>query len=371
MTETTDNSQQPSDEPRELLKLDCDRQLTVARFTRCGRMLIAGGYDGTIRRWRIAGESPVEADRFEGHHGWVSCLEVQPGGQRVFSADSWGRLQAVDAITDQPTVVWHHEQAHHGWIRSLAVSADGQAVVTAGRDDAVRVWSADDGSLLHELSDHPSEVFAVAIHPDKQTLVSADLYGVLRQFKLPGGELVGETRFEKMHYYERLQDVGGLRLLQFHDEGDTLICAGGEPQKTGRAIAIPTIHWLQWPSLKPRQTVRLGPENHGFVFDLAWHPQEYWAIVTSGQPGSGQFLLLKADAEKPFFTSTKMSNCHSLAVHPDGRVVVTASNRNSQGNGAVRDKQGRYVGNYSPLYLFAPAGAQQIPPADAQPVEPR
>ena len=84
-------------------------------------------------------------------------------------------------------------------------------------------------------------------------------------------------------------------------------------------------------------------------------------VVTSGQPGNGQFLLLEPGAEKPFFTSTKMSNCHSVAVHSDGRIVVSASNRNSQGNGAVRDKMGGYVANYSPLHVFAVSDVEKKP----------
>ncbi len=350
-------------QPRELLKLDCDRQLMVARFSSCGRMLIAGGYDASIRRWDLGGEKPVEVDRVAGHRGWVSWLEVQPAGELVFSVDTWGRLQATRGIAGKPELAWHHDEAHDGWIRSLSVSDDGQVVVTAGRDGAVRVWSAADGKLLHEVKDHPGEVYAVAIHPDKTNLVTGDLFGVLRRFELPGGKQVGESIVEKMHYYERIQDVGGLRLLRFHDKGRTLICAGGEPLKTGRAISIPTIHWLDWPDLKIKHTARLGAQNHGFVFDLAWHPDGFWAVVTSGQPGSGQFLLLKPGQEKPFFNSTKMSNCHSLAVHGDGRIVVTASNRNSQGNGAVRDKMGKYVANYSPLHLFSAPGAEEKPKA--------
>ena len=48
-----------------------------------------------------------------------------------------------------------------------------------------------------------------------------------------------------------------------------------------------------------------------------------------------------------------MANCHSLAFDPaTNRCIVAATNRNSQGNGAVRDKEGAYVGNTSPLTVF-------------------
>ncbi len=339
--------------PKPTVTFRCDRQLMVARFSTCGRVLVGGGYDATIRRWDLTGEEPAELSRVEGHRGWVSWLEVQPTGELVFSVDTWGRLQAIRGIAAEPQLAWHHDAAHDGWIRSLSVSADGQVVVTAGRDGAVRAWNAADGKLLHEITDHPSEVFAVAIHPDKRSIVTGDLMGVLRRWDVPGGKCAAEVTLPEMHYYERIQDVGGLRLLKFHDGGKTLVVAGGEPRKTGRAIAIPTVHWLDWPGLKIRDSARLGAQNHGFVFDLAWHPDGCWVVVTSGQPGSGQFLLLKPGEKEPFFVSTKMSNCHSLAIHPDGRIAVTSSNRNSQGNGAVRDKEGNYVANYSPVQLFS------------------
>ena len=394
-----DNTKKPNPkpdkplEPRPLLQHDCDRQLMVARFNHNATVLVAGGYDALLHRWQLVepqandkagdksdsqgadkagkkaddkpGERLAELKPVAGHQGWVTCLEVQPGGDLLFSADSWGRLQATRAIDGEPAVVWHHAQAHDGWIRSLSVSADGQMVVTAGRDLTIRAWSATDGRLLHTVADQPAEVLAVAIHPDQRTLVSGDLFGVLRRIQLSDGKCLSETRFDKMHFYRRLQDVGGMRILRFHDEGRTLICAGGEPQQTGRAIGIPTMHWLNWTDLKIQHTARFGPQNHGFVFDFAWHPDKYWAVVTSGQPGHGQFLLLNHGQDKPFFASTKMSNCHSLAVHPDGRMVVTASNRNSQGNGAVRDKQGQYVGNYSPLHVFAPPRQESAEPENS------
>jgi hypothetical protein len=47
-----------------------------------------------------------------------------------------------------------------------------------------------------------------------------------------------------------------------------------------------------------------------------------------------------------------MANCHSLAVHPDGkRLVVAATNAGSNGNGRPKDKE--YLGNWSPLHVWS------------------
>ena len=339
-------------EPKELYTIQCDRQLYVTRFSPCGKYLLGGGYDSSIRRWNITGQKPQQLDNLKGHHGWVTGAEFVVDSDLLITVDSWGKLQA-SRYGDDPVVVWENEHAHDGWIRALSLSSDGTMIATGGRDRCVRLWSTRDGKLLHEISDQLDEVYAVAIHPDKQTVVTGDLFGMLRCWDLTTRKCVGEKKLEKMHFHERIQDVGGLRLLRFHD-AETLICGGADPQRAGRSIAIPTIHWLNWPSLEIRSTARFGPEKHGFVFDLKWHPDGYWAIVTSGQPGNGQFILLHPGEQEPFFVSTKMSNCHSVDVHPDGRLVVAASNRNSQGNGAIMDKQGNYLGNYSPLHFFSP-----------------
>ena len=338
-------------EPRELSVIECDRQICRMRFSPCGKFLFAGGYDAAVHRWDVTGEQPERLENLEGHSGWVQCLEFRRAGSLLFTADSWGGLRATRYADDPPEPVWNREHAHDGWIYWLALSADGKRIATAGRDRRARVWSAEDGKLLHELDEQPEEIYAAAIHPESQMLATADARGVLRCWDLSSGDCVQERKFEKMHLYERIQDVGGLRLLRFQDE-NTLIAAGGEPQRAGRSIAIPTIHWLDWPSMEVKHTARFGPEKHGFVFDLAWHTGGYWAMVSSGQPGNGQFFLLAPDADEPSFISTKMSNCHSIDVHPDGRIAVAATNRQSQGNGAVKDKEGNYVGNWSPIHLF-------------------
>lgn len=342
--------------PRQLNVIACDRQVCVTRFSPCGKFLFAGGYDASVRRWDLQDledEQPKSLEPIRGHHGWVQWLEFQPGGQLLFSVDSWGGLRATRISGEKPADVWAHQQAHDGWVRALTLSGDGTKVVTGGRDRHARVWSAADGELLFETAEHPDEVYAAAIAADHKSLITGDLFGLLRVWDLASGKCVSEKKLEKMHLYERIQDVGGLRLLRFADE-ETLICAGAEPQRAGRSIAIPTIHWLAWPSLEIKHIARFGPEKQGFVFDVAWHRDGYWAVVSSGQPGNGQFLLLRPGEQEPFFLTTEMSNCHSVDVHHDGRLAVAATNRRSQGNGAVNDDEGNYLGNHSPIHLFSP-----------------
>ena len=349
----TDPATSASVEIREARVIETDRQVCMIRFSPDGSQLFGGGYDSVIRRWDLSTEEPKPLEPLAGHRGWVQSIAFVPDGQALISVDSWGQLSAWPVQDENPEPKWRLEQAHDGWIHDLAVSKDGSLLATAGRDRFVRIWSATDGTLIRELPEHEHEPFRVAIHPDNTSAVTGDLFGTLRHWNVETGECVRELPLEKMHYYERIQDVPGIYVLQFDDTGGSLICAGGQPTNTGNHQGIPTIHQIDWKTFQSTRTQTFGEAKDGFVFDLTRHPDGYLIAVTSGNPGAGQLLLAQPDGDEAFVKYTKMSNCHSVALHPDGKTfVVSATNRNSQGNGAVRSKDGTYLGNNSPLHVF-------------------
>ena len=104
---------------------------------------------------------------------------------------------------------------------------------------------------------------------------------------------------------------------------------------------------------KLTKTVTHGTNKEGYIHDLVQHPSGCLMAVSSGTPGSGMLFLLNPADKEPFHVNTKMANCHSLALHPDGKhFVVTSTNRDSNGNGKSLGKDGQYKTNTSPLHLF-------------------
>lgn len=348
-------------EPKQVHEIPTERQIMVARFEPEGRVLVTAGYDGLIRRWNFSsGEQPTELEPLAGHHGWIEHIAF-PVHNQLVSADSWGRLRCWQFDAANPAgewrVVWEHERAHDGWIRGLEVSLDGSRVVTGGKDRIARVWNAENGDLVRAIPARESEVYAVAIHPDGTEIATADLYGVVEQWREGSDEPV--RSFETELHFADAWESPGVRLLRFADGGRTLIVAGCERTKSNRTIGYPTIQFYDWETAERWLAFRCGDDvSQGYVFDFAWvpHDSSHLAVVTSGQPGKGQLRVHDLEAEEPgkaVFVHTKMSNCHTLAPHPDERrFVVAATNRNSQGNGAVKDKEGRYVGNTSPLHVW-------------------
>ncbi|MBS0205503.1 MAG: hypothetical protein JSS49_21575 [Planctomycetes bacterium] len=347
-------------EPKEGKLLKPDRQLNSIRFTACGRFLLATGHDGTVRRFDATLDEMTELKPILGHNGWVQRVALpQPreGGatsdEVMFTVDSWGQLRCGSFVDETAAPRWSHAQAHDGWIQDIALSPSGKLVATCGIDRHVRVWSTADGTKLNEFTHPEWEALCVVFAPDEASVVSGDLSGVIRQWNLATGRMARELKAADLHKSDRLQEVGGVRRMTFSPDGRQLLCAGTRPKNGGNVQGVPAILVFNWESGELVKSTELGKDGDVYVTDLMFHPEGFLMITISGNPGTGKLVFRRLDDEAPFFETTKMPNCHSLALHPDHlRLAVVATNGGSNGNGRNLDKDGKYPGNYSPIHLW-------------------
>lgn len=332
--------------------MNADRQLSRVRFSPCGEYLVAGGFDPAVRRWRVTDTAFEPLPALEGHNGWVQALAFHPDRRRLVTGDSWGELRVWNYADREARPVRVTAAAHDGWLRDIAISADGRLIASCGMDQKVRLWSAEDGRRLHDLNGHGADVFAVAFHPDGRSLVSGDQFGNVHQWDVTSGQRTRTFDARPLYMQSRLQDVGGVRVLRFDASGRMLACAGTRPSVGGNVQGVPTILLFDTETGRVQHTLAVGGGGDGFVYDLAFHTDGFLMAVASGNPGTGKFFFQYPTDREPFYLGTTMPNCQSLAVHPDGRrVVVAATNGNSNGNGRPL-RNGEYPGNFSPLHLW-------------------
>jgi WD40 repeat protein len=343
-------------EPKPLKVIETKRQMSIVRFSPCGKLLLAGGCDGLVHRWDVSGDKPVELPAVDGHGGWVCGLAFHPQDKStVFTADSWGQARAWTYAAEKAQPKWKVENAHDGWVRDLAVSRDGKLVATCGMDRHACVWAAADGKKLHGFA-HSEDLFSVAIHPDTKSVVAGDLKGNVLQWDLASGKQARTFDAKVLYKLDRLQDCGGVWRLLFDEKGATLAAAGCKPSSGATVQGIPTVLLFDWASGNQKTSLALGENIDAFTHDLAFHPADFLMAVTSGQPGRGKVVFWRPGEPKAFYESNKIENCHSIALHPDGRrLAVSGTSRGSNGNGRVL-KNGQYVGNTSPIHLFQFAG---------------
>ena len=343
-------------EPLTYVKDFNDRlQLCGARYSPCGKFVIGGSMIGSVLRWDATTDDFAPLPDWTGHGGFVSGLAFGPkGSNRVYTADSWGRLRAYDYTTKNDKPLWDVADAHAGWLHTVACSPDGQTIATCGYDQAVRLWDAATGKKIADLPGHKWDVLSVEFSPDGKTLASGDLSGLVKLWDVAAKKSIRDLDAAFLYVENRLQDVGGARVLRFTLDGKTLIVGGTAPKNGGNVQGEPTLALYDPQTGKQTKKFKLGEAKDIYVFDVVCHPGGYWIVVTSGNPGSGQLLLLRPGEEKPFFTSTKVANLHSVDLHADGRrFIVTAINPANAGNGAVKNKEtAKYVSNFSPIKVF-------------------
>lgn len=340
-------------EPKEVRQLKLDRQISFARFTGCGRFLLAAGHDGLIHRFDATSEELPELKPLAGHGGWVQRVIPLQEGDEAVSVDSWGQMRCMSFVDETAAPRWTNAAAHQGWILDQTLSFDGKRIATCGVDRTIRVWSTADGSKLHEFSNPEWEVLSVAFSPDDQAVIAGDLSGRLRMWEMKSGKIVREFDATILHKRDRLQDVGGARRLLFSPDRTQLICAGTKPKGGGFVQGSASILVFDFASGELRKTCDFGGDDTGYVTDLAFHPDGFLMLTTSGQPGNGKLVFRRIADEVPFFETTKMPNCHSVTIHPSQpKLAVVATNAGSSGNGRRLNSDGTYPGNFSPIHIW-------------------
>jgi WD40 repeat protein len=269
----------------------------------------------------------------------------------MFTADSWGQLRAQTFAEDAPQIAWKLDAAHDGWLRQIAISSDGSHLATCGRDQAVRIWTAEGKPVAEHR--HNEDVFTVVFSPDDKQVVFSDLKGSIQTWDF-GAKKIGRT-FDGSIFYkiDRIQDICGLRGLAFYAGGKLLLASGSLPDHGGTIQSTPMLLAFDFATGEQKHKFTYGAVKDGFIEDLAIHPDGYIMAVTSGDVGNGRLLMFRPEEKEPFDSATQLPNCQAIALHPDGRrFVIASTNRDSAGNGRRTDKEGTYFANTSPMNLF-------------------
>ena len=162
-------------------------------------VIVSGGWDGTVRVWRLADGTRV-GEPLTGHTGGVHAVAVGalPDGTPVIVSGSGDGTVRVWRLADG-TRVGEPLTGHESGVMAVAVGAlpDGTPVIVSGSaDGTVRVWRLADGTRVGEpLTGHTDAVASVAVGalPDgTPVIVSGSGDGTVRVWRLADGTRVGE-----------------------------------------------------------------------------------------------------------------------------------------------------------------------------------
>lgn len=339
-------------EPKPARVAATERQLHAAQFTPGGTRLIGGGYDSLVRLWDVTAKEPAELATSDTHQGWVQGLALHPTEKFAYTADSFGRLQCLGYANDTLDVKWYLDNAHDGWIRVVAINKDASTLVSAGRDKTIRSWNPVDGAARSTRNVEGADIYQCVFHPDGKRFASGDAHGTVTLWSVDQQAPLGKYDASELFSVQRLQDVGGVHTLMFSLDGAELFVGGTRPKNGGNVQGEPLLLVFDVETQQLVETIELGPASDVYVQHVQQHMDGFLIAATSGNPNQGKLHLLRRGDKEPFSTTTNLSNCHHISIHPSGdQLAVTTTSPGSNGNGRPL-KDGQYVGNHTRVHLL-------------------
>jgi len=333
-----------------------DAVLSVA-YSRDGKSLLTSSYDNTARLWNVAsGESRV----FEGHEWWVWSAAFSPDEKRIVTACQDGSAmvwsvdsrrpgapflghvgpvyaavfstdgkQVASAGYDKRILLWDPEkvqpfdfsalaatapraptsydalEGHTAAVRSVRFSDRGKLLISAGNDNAVRVWDVATRRPLKTLRGHAGRVLSCAFAPDNAWVLSGSHDHLAKLWSIAG--------------YEEVRVLRG-RLLEGHR--DAILGAAFSPDGRHIVSASRDRSAKLWDVATGRELRQLK-DGHEFLVTRAAFFGGGKRLVTAAVDNTTRIWDVATGAQ--LFALEGTGSMAAVALSSDGRLLLTGS----------------------------------------------
>lgn len=348
-----------------------------------GRYLAGAGVDSCIRLWDMQTQTCKQV--LQGHTASVESIIIVDADRTLMSGSRDATIRIWDLATGTCQQVL---SGHQSVVSSLvyffpAQFASHGLLATGGQDCTVRIWDLETGQCTRVLQDGWSRIWAIAVHPNGQTLLSGSNDSTIKLWDLETGQSIKTVNAACL----------GVKTVALSPDGQ-LLASGGDDKiirlwnpTTGECIRYLQGHvgWI-WTAefnadgslfasgsgdttiriwdIKSGDCLRVLKGHQAFLFTIAFHPQQDWiasgsfdqtARLWDARTGDclwkiphrgvvwavtfspdGQYLATSGDAAGIKIWNIQTRDCvqilpwnanqvYSMAFSPDGRRLVGGS----------------------------------------------
>ena len=270
---------------------------------------------------------------FEGHTAPVSSVIYSRDGRLLLSGSYDGTLRAWEARTGRDLHVFH---GHTGKVRGVALSADSQIALSASEDRTARVWNVASGQEVGCFRGHSRPVACVAFSPDGKYALSGSGHGSVRLWEVatvkevrrfPGGaETVAfspDGRWVVSGGWDNTVDLWDVasgqkvRVLPGHKGGVKSVCFSPD----GQHILSGAEDWsvILWDA-SSKTMVQRWKAHKGFIWGVAFSADGQRILSTAWDRTARLWDAATGRAIQVFAPDTVEMLCG--AISPDGRDAV-------------------------------------------------
>ncbi|NJR76433.1 MAG: DnaJ domain-containing protein [Scytonema sp. CRU_2_7] len=168
-------------------------QIYALRFVLDGDALLTAGDNKTVRMWRYQKKSEIR--RFKGHEDEINCLATR--GNYALSGSDDGNAYIWDCTTGQRVREFSCSIAGtsiNPYVMACAISQDLDFAVTGDDSGEVIIWRTEDGSDIHTIDAHSSEVSSIAFSPNSNVFFTVGDNKTIRIWSCTDGEKLGRLK---------------------------------------------------------------------------------------------------------------------------------------------------------------------------------
>jgi WD40 repeat protein len=316
--------------------------VTCVAFSACGRYVLSGSKDKTVKLWDIA--SGREIRTFKGHSDVVSSARFTPHGRNIVSSSWDGSIRLWEVATGLEIRSF---EGHQYRVNDIAVSPNGKYALSGSEDRSLILWKLPSGRLVKRFSGenlqrHMDSNTARA-HPEWRDRTSLNVQTISR---LPGKDVWGFSKRYKKGHMESVISVDFSRRGTYALSGSqdfTMRLWDISTGDTVKTFKLPLVEFLAV-ALSPDGKYALSGNsdsvlrlwkisNRKLICELRGHsdavsavafsPNSQYALSGSGDHKLTLWSVPSGDALKSFWGHSDKVN--AVAFSPDGRYVLSGS----------------------------------------------
>ncbi|EDR10859.1 uncharacterized protein LACBIDRAFT_384388 [Laccaria bicolor S238N-H82] len=282
--------------------------VNVVTWTPEGRRILTGSTSGEFTLWN--GLTFNFETILQAHDTAICTMAFTHSGAYLASADKSGIIKYFEPNMNNLTA-WQGSSSREA-IRGLSFSPDDRRFATASDDSSVRIWSFAESRVESVLTGHGWDVKCVEWHPTKGLLVSGSKDNQIKFWDPRTG-----TVLSTLHQHKNT-----IQALSWSPNGN--LVASASRDQTVRIFDI-----------RAMKEFRILKGHKKEVCSVTWHPV-HPLLVSGGSEGAVLHWDLSTPDPASFaqpvstpratLSQAHDSNVWSLAYHPLGHLLVSASN---------------------------------------------